>query len=312
MPPAGAALGRVPVTAIGNLSMAAVCAHCVSGGYRALMTFSIVGRSADGKAVGVAVASKFLGVGAAVPAALVNVGAVATQSYANLAYRPQALALLGTGVDAEAALRGLIAADTGPVSHRQAGIVGMTGPGATFTGADCHDWAGGVAGDGFAAQGNMLTGPGVVSSMAETWRASPGALPYRLLAALHAGDQAGGDRRGRQSAALLVVSAGRGYGGTSDVWADLRVDDHPDPVAELGRLLAMHSLYFESPDPESLIPLAGEVAAEVRSRLASAGFPGTDLDEELSSWAGVENLEMRVVAGAIDPLVLAHLRTITS
>ncbi|MEU4557680.1 DUF1028 domain-containing protein [Actinoplanes sp. NPDC023936] len=272
------------------------------------MTFSIVGRSADGAAVGVAVASKFLGVGAAVPAALVNVGAVATQSYANLAYRPQALALLGTGVDAESAVKGLIAADTGPVSHRQLGVVGATGPGATFTGADCHAWAGGAAGDGYAAQGNMLAGPEVIASMERAWLSSSEALPYRLLAALRAGDQAGGDRRGRQSAALLVVSEGRGYGGTSDVWADLRVDDHPDPVAELGRLLEMHSLYFESPDPASLLSLAGEVAEEVRSRLAAAGFTGADLDEELASWAGVENLEMRVVTGAIDPLVLAHLR----
>jgi uncharacterized Ntn-hydrolase superfamily protein len=275
------------------------------------MTFSIVGRSADGAAIGVAVASKFLGVGAAVPAALANVGAVATQSYANLAYRPQALALLSTGVGAEAALRGLIAADTGPVPQRQAGIVGVSGPGATFTGPDCHDWAGGVAGDGYAAQGNMLTGPDVIASMERTWLATAGALPYRLLAALRAGDRAGGDRRGRQSAALLVVSPGRGYGGTSDVWADLRVDDHPDPVAELERLLAMHSLYFESPEPESLLRLDGEVAAEVRARLASAGFEGDDLDAELASWAGVENLEMRVAEGAIDPLVLAHLRSVT-
>ncbi|MEU8243715.1 DUF1028 domain-containing protein [Actinoplanes missouriensis] len=272
------------------------------------MTFSIVGRSDDGAAIGVAVASKFLGVGAAVPAALVNVGAVATQSYANLAYRPQALALLGTGVDAESAVKGLIAADSGPVSHRQLGVVGASGPGATFTGTDCHAWAGGVAGEGYAAQGNMLAGPEVIASMERAWLSSSDALPQRLLAALRAGDQAGGDRRGRQSAALLVVSEGRGYGGTSDVWADLRVDDHPDPVAELGRLLEMHSLYFESPDPATLLTLEGAVAEEVRSRLAAAGFTGADLDEELASWAGVENLEMRVVTGAIDPLVLAHLR----
>ncbi|WP_433825287.1 DUF1028 domain-containing protein [Actinoplanes sp. CA-015351] len=288
--------------------MAAVCAPSVSGRYRAAMTFSIVGRSDDGKAVGVAVASKFLGVGAAVPAALANVGAVATQSYANLAYRPQALALLGTGVPASSVLAGLIAADDGPVPHRQAGVVGMTGPGATFTGADCHDWAGGAAGDGYAAQGNMLAGPSVIAGMEQTWLGSGGALPYRLLAALRAGDQAGGDRRGRQSAALLVVSPGRGYGGTSDVWVDLRVDDHADPVAELGRLLAMHSLYFESPEPSSLIALTGVVAEEVRTRLDAAGFAGEDLDESLASWAGVENLEMRVVKGSIDPLVLAHLR----
>ena len=274
------------------------------------MTFSIVARSAYGKALGVAVASKFLGVGAAVPAALAGVGAVATQSYANLAYRPQALALLGTGVAAPEVVRGLIAADDGPVGHRQVGVVGPSGPGATFTGEDCHGWAGGAAGDGYAAQGNMLAGPEVVGDMESAWlaHADEPRLPYRLLAALRAGDRAGGDRRGRQSAALLVVSPRRGYGGTSDVWVDLRVDDHPDPVGELDRLLQMHSLYFESPEPSTLLPLEGDLAAEVRDRLGTAGHEDADLDEALASWAGVENLEMRVVAGSIDPLVLQHLR----
>ena len=275
------------------------------------MTFSIVARSADGLAVGVAVASKFLGVGAAVPAALAGVGAVATQSYANLAYRPQALALLGTGVRATEALRGLIAADSGPVPHRQAGVVGTSGDGATFTGGSCHPWAGGVAGDGYAIQGNMLAGPQVVDGMEVAWQASAGEgrLAYRLLAALRAGDRAGGDRRGRQSAALLVAAEGMGYGGTSDVWVDLRVDDHPDPVAEMGRLLEMHSLYFERPDPATLIPLTGPVAEEVRALLAKAGHTDDDLDAALADWAGIANLEERLVAGAIDPLVLDQLRT---
>ncbi|WP_041832526.1 DUF1028 domain-containing protein [Actinoplanes sp. N902-109] len=270
------------------------------------MTFSIVARSADGTALGVAVASKFLGVGAAVPAALADVGAVATQSYANLAYRPQALALLGTGVAAPEAVAALLAGDAGPVDHRQVGVVGPAGPGATFTGAACHDWAGGAAGDGFAIQGNMLAGPQVVAEMQAAWlgNADQHRLAYRLLAALRAGDEAGGDRRGRQSAALLVVSKGMGYGGTSDVVVDLRVDDHPAPVTELTRLLEMHSLYFERPDPATLIALDGDVAEEVRARLAADG----DLDEALASWAGVENLEERVVPGFIDPLVLAHLR----
>jgi uncharacterized Ntn-hydrolase superfamily protein len=274
------------------------------------MTFSIVARSADGQAHGVAVASKFLGVGAAVPAALVDVGAVATQSYANLAYRPQALALLGTGITAERTVRALIAADDGPVAQRQVGVVGPVGDGATFTGDECHAWAGGSAGDGFAVQGNMLAGPQVVDGMAVAWQASVGEarLAYRLLAALRAGDRAGGDRRGRQSAALYVVSRGMGYGGTSDVWVDLRVDDHPDPVAELGRLLEMHSLYFERPDPATLIPLTGVIAEEVRELLDRAGHKQTDLDEALADWAGIENLEERLVAGAVDPLVLDQLR----
>ncbi len=278
------------------------------------MTFSIVGRSADGRALGVAVASKFLGVGAAVPAALADVGAVATQSYANLAYRPQALALLGTGVAAPETVAALIAGDAGPVDHRQVGVVGPAGDGATFTGEACHAWAGGTAGDGYAIQGNMLAGPQVVADMRAAWLAGTATerLAYRLLDALRAGDDAGGDRRGRQSAALLVVAKGMGYGGTSDVLVDLRVDDHPAPVAELTRLLGLHSLYFERPDPATLLPLSGELGDEVRERLAAAGHeaaPGAAaLDEALASWAGVENLEERIVPGAIDPLVLAQLR----
>ena len=281
------------------------------------MTFSIVARSADGTALGVAVASKFLGAGAAVPAALADVGAVATQSYANLAYRPQALALLGTGVAAAETVRALIAADAGPVAHRQVGVVGAAGDGATFTGEACHDWAGGAAGDGYAIQGNMLAGPRVVDGMRAAWLAEAGnpRLAYRLLAALRAGDGAGGDRRGRQSAALLVVAKGMGYGGTSDVVVDLRVDDHPDPVTELARLMELHSLYFERPDPATLIPLDSPVGAEVRSRLVGAGHPSgpaiAELDEALASWAGIANLEERIVPGAIDPLVLAQLRAAT-
>ena len=278
------------------------------------MTFSIVARSADGRALGVAVASKFLAAGAAVPAALADVGAVATQSYANLAYRPQALALLGTGLTATDTVRALIAGDAGLVDHRQVGVVGAAGDGATFTGPACHDWAGGVAGDGYAIQGNMLAGPAVVADMETLWRnaADQPQLAYRLLAALRAGDRAGGDRRGRESAALLVVAKGMGYGGGSDVWVDLRVDDHPDPVPELGRLLELHSLYFGRPDPAKLLELAGPVGAEVRERLAAAGHPAgpapAELDEALASWAGIANLEERLVPGAIDPLVLDQLR----
>jgi uncharacterized Ntn-hydrolase superfamily protein len=272
------------------------------------MTFSIVARSPDASALGVAVASRFLGVGAAVPAALAGVGAVATQSLANLAYRPQALALLGTGVAAAQTVAGLIAADDGPVTQRQVGVVGMTGAGASHTGIDCFPWAGGVAGDGYAIQGNMLAGPQVIEAMEAAWRASAGPLPGRLLAVLTAGDAAGGDRRGRQSAALLVVSPGRGYEGTSDVWCDLRVDDHTDPLKELFRLFDQHTFYFERPDPATLIPLTATVADEVRSRL---GVVTGDLDEALAAWGEVENLEMRMVPGAIDPLVLAHLRATT-
>jgi uncharacterized Ntn-hydrolase superfamily protein len=276
------------------------------------MTFSIVARSADGLSHGVAVASRFLAVGAAVPAAEAQVGALATQSYANLAYRPQGLALLRTGVAATEVVAGLIAADPGR-AQRQVGVVGTAGRGATYTGTGCHDWAGGVAGDGYAIQGNILSGPRVVAELERAWLASdPGApLGQRLLAGLTAGDRAGGDRRGRQSAALLVVARGQGYGGTSDVVADLRVDDHADPVLELSRLLDLHSLYFDKPDPATLLDLAGMVAEEVSGRLAALGYSGADLDATLASWAGVANLEERLVPGRIDPLVLAHLRDTT-
>jgi uncharacterized Ntn-hydrolase superfamily protein len=278
------------------------------------MTFSIVARSTDGSAYGVAVASKFLAVGAAVPAAEAAVGALATQSYANLAYRPQGLALLRTGVSAADVVAGLTAADGGR-AQRQLGVVGPDGDGATFTGESCHAWAGGVAGDGYAIQGNILTGPEVVAAMEAAWlgAATEPRLARRLLAALRAGDEAGGDRRGRQSAAVLVVAPKQGYGGTSDVVVDLRTDDHTDPVGELTRLLDLHTLYFDKPAPESLLDLVGPLAEEVSGKLAALGHPPADdtpaaLDAALATWAGIENLEERIVAGQIDPLVLEHLR----
>jgi uncharacterized Ntn-hydrolase superfamily protein len=181
-----------------------------------------------------------------------------------------------------------------------------------------------VAGDGYAIQGNILAGPQVVDEMRAAWLSAdegPGGggpsgepgLARRLLAALRAGDAAGGDRRGRQSAALLVVAKDMGYGGTSDVLVDLRVDDHPDPVGELARLLDLHTLYFERPDPDTLVELTGSLADEVRGLLAATGHPAGDgaarsLDAALASWAGVQNLEERLAEGRIDPLVLAQLR----
>ena len=266
------------------------------------MTFSIVARSADGAQWGVAVASKFLAVGAAVPAAAFGVGAVATQAAANLRYRPDGLALLAEGRGAQEVLDALTGADDGR-DERQAGIVDRDGGAATFTGPGCHPWAGGRTGDGWAVQGNILTGPEVVDAMAEAFEASTGPLAHRLVAALTAGDAAGGDRRGKQSAALYVVSEGGGYGGGSDVLVDVRVDDHPEPVGELARLLDLYDLYFGK--PESTLPLEGDLATEVARRLARLGHPSLD------SWAGVENYEERMVDGAIDPVVLAKLREAT-
>lgn len=273
------------------------------------MTYSIVARAGD--AFGVAVASRFLAVGAVVPAAEVTVGAIATQSYANVAYRPQGLTLLRTGVTAADVVAGLTAADPDR-DRRQLGVVGASGPGATFTGAGCHEWAGGEAGDGWAVQGNLLTGPQVVTAMRDTWLASDPEQPlaHRLLAALRAGEAAGGDRRGRQSAALLVVAPGQGYGG-SDTQVDLRVDDHPQPLTELGRLLDLHELLFAP--ATTRYELTGPVAAEVRQLLTRLGHSPADesaraLDAALTDWAEVENLEERVMPGMIDLRVLAHLR----
>jgi uncharacterized Ntn-hydrolase superfamily protein len=264
------------------------------------MTFSIVARS--GRAFGIAVASKFLSVGAVVPAADAEAGALATQAEANLRFRPQGLALLRTGLRPEEVVAGLVATDSAH-AHRQIGVVGREGAGATFTGEECMDWAGGTAGDGYAIQGNILTGPEVVEEMEAAWLTSSHLeFGRRLLAALAAGDRAGGDRRGRQSAAVYVVAPGAGYGGRSDVACDLRVDDHADPVTELARLMDLHETLFGTPDPDALLDLTGALAEEVRERVTALGHPS------LEAWAGVENLENRLIPGKIDPVVLSHLR----
>jgi uncharacterized Ntn-hydrolase superfamily protein len=271
------------------------------------MTFSIV--ATDGMAWGVAVASKFLAVGCAVPAATAGVGAIATQSYANLAYRPDGLQLLRDGNSAQETLDTLTAADAGR-SQRQAGVVDRDGNAATYTGDDCHAWAGGRTGPSYAIQGNILAGPEVVDAMEQAWLATdPGqSLAQRLLTALIAGDEAGGDRRGRQSAALLVASTTGGYADSTDIAVDLRVDDSPTPVPELRRLLDLHDLYFGRADPATAEPLKGDLADEVRRRLASLGHSNDDLDAALADWAGVENFEERMLAGRIDPTVLDQLR----
>jgi uncharacterized Ntn-hydrolase superfamily protein len=268
------------------------------------MTFSVVGRQGD--AVGVAVASKFLAVGAMVPAARAGVGAVATQSYANLAYRADGLALLADGGTSRQVLDRLTAADEGR-DQRQAGVVGATGDGATFTGSGCHDWAGGRAGDGYAVQGNILTGPEVVEAMERAWQAGAGlTLERRLLAALAAGDEAGGDSRGRQSAALLVVRDGAGYGGNDDVAVDLRVDDHTDPVVELARLVDLNELYLTASTPEEQVPVDDALMIELESLAKAEG------KDSFRAWVGSENYEMRVGQGMrpawIDRRILAIIR----
>lgn len=269
------------------------------------MTFSIVARSADGESWGVAVASKFLAVGAAVPAARAGVGAIATQADANVAFKRSALVGLGDGAIAAVVLAGLLADDDGR-DHRQVGIVDASGAAASHTGSACIAWAGGLTGEGVAIQGNCLAGEEVVVAMHAAWRDSDAAAPLgdRLLAALAAGDRAGGDRRGRQSAALLVVRDGAGYGGGDDIAADLRVDDHVDPVAELARLLALNDFYLTASTDGEKVAITPELLAELTAYATAHGHP------DFATLVGTENYEMRVAADLswIDVQVLDIVR----
>jgi uncharacterized Ntn-hydrolase superfamily protein len=273
------------------------------------MTFSIVARSADGESWGVAVASRFLAVGSAVPAAVAGVGAIATQADANVAYKGQALAHLDDGANASVALQRLIEDDPGR-DHRQVGIVDVDGAAASHTGHACLDWSGGVTGDGYAIQGNILAGEEVVLAMEAAWEISDDDAPLgrRLLAALTAGDDAGGDKRGRQSAALLVVREDAGYGGFDDIAVDLRVDDHEDPVTELARLLDLNDLYLTASTEEERIYLTPEQKHEVDEKVHALGFP------DLNAWVGTENYEMRAdPAGEwLDERILEILRNTTA
>jgi uncharacterized Ntn-hydrolase superfamily protein len=270
------------------------------------MTFSIVARSGD--AYGVAVASKFIAVGSVVPAVRLGVGAVATQAMAKVSYAGEALALLAAGTSAADAVAALTSADDRR-QDRQLGIVAASDQ-ATFTGHDCMDWAGGVHGgdrdSGYAIQGNILVGERVVLDMERTWLDNPHLLMApRLMKALLAGDHAGGDKRGRQSAALYAVAPGAGYDHCG-VLADLRVDDHPGAADELARLLDLHDLYFGS--AQTVLPLVGSLAKEVRRHLAALGRNQPDLHEALQDWAGEANFEMRMTPEGIDSRVLQALR----
>lgn len=231
-------------------------------GPRPVATFSIVARDPATGDLGVAVESKFLGVGAVVPRARADVGAVATQAWANTRWGPEGLALLGKGLSARRTLDLLVERDPGR-EYRQAGVVDATGRAATYTGREALDWAGGVTGDGYCCQGNILAGPEVVREMARAFETTEGPLAERLVAALAAGQAAGGDRRGRQSAALLVVRRGGGYSGFDDRMIDLRVDDHERPIEELGRLLDLHRQVFgTAPLPGASDGLVAEPPAE--------------------------------------------------
>lgn len=235
-------------------------------------TFSIVAHDANRGEWGVAVQSRFIAVGAVVPWARALVGAIATQALANVRYGPDGLALLEKGTSAEETVRKLTHADA-KHDHRQLGVVDAKGRAAAFTGKSCLDWAGHRVGEGFACQGNILFGSTVVEAMARSYETTPGDLPERLLAALAAGQREGGDRRGMQSAALLIVRAEGGYDAGSDRWVDVRVDDHPSPIEELKRVFKLYDLtMLTREDPATLVPLQGETAAAVQQELSVLGF----------------------------------------
>ncbi len=281
---------------------------------KAISTFSLVARDPETGDLGVVTASKFLAVGSAVPFAEANIAAIATQSYANTTFGPRCIAALKNNIPLSLIQKAF--AQTDPQhEQRQYGLVDAAGNSLSFTGAECHSWAGGQSGENYAAQGNLLTGPEVIESLLEAFFSSQEPLPERLMTALSAGDEAGGDKRGRQSAALLVVRDKGGYGGFNDRYIDLRVDDHPKPIPELRRLLAMQRLYFEQPLAENRLEIDADIARRLQLALKASGYlpePKANWDERcekaLRKLAGVENLEERMLEpGFVDKVVLEYL-----
>jgi uncharacterized Ntn-hydrolase superfamily protein len=271
------------------------------------MTYSIAAWDSD-KQWGVATQSRFLAVGSVVPWAAAEVGAIATQAYANPRYGPEGLELLRQGLSAREVVERLTAADEGR-DHRQLGVVDATGGSASFTGPECFDWAGGRTGDGYAAQGNILVSQATVDAIADAFETTAGKpLAERLLDSLDAGQAAGGDKRGQQSAALLIVERDGGYAGLSDVSIDVRTDDHAQPLTELRRLYEAHQAIFGETPKEEWLDVGAALADELRERLGRLGYTG-ELGDALDAWAGNANLEMRVDgADRIDPVVLEELR----
>lgn len=267
-----------------------------------LATFSIVAYDPGRGEWGAAVQSKFLAVGAVVSWARAGAGAVATQSLANMSYGPVGLEMMGAGQSAAETVRALTEAD-GDREHRQVGMIDRFGNAASFTGKSCFDWAGHHVGAGYACQGNILV-PGTVEAMAARFEAArqegAGELADWLVSALAAGQEAGGDRRGRQSAAVLVAREKGGYGGNNDRYMDLRVDDDPEPIQKLQKLVDLHHLYFGKVNPEDLIPISS-VTAELQEMLIRTGYytgKQTGVFDEvtrsaLKALVGTENLEER-------------------
>jgi uncharacterized Ntn-hydrolase superfamily protein len=271
-------------------------------------TFSIAACDLEAKQWGVATQSKFLGVGSVVPWAEPHVGALATQAFANPRYGPEGLALLREGLSADEVVRRLTAADESR-DHRQLGVVDSSGGSATYTGSECMEWAGGRTGPCYAAQGNILVSAETVDAIAETFeRTARDSLAERLLDCLDAAQAAGGDRRGQQAAALLVVERDAGYASLSDAVVDLRVDDHERPLEELRRIYGLHQEIFGKTPSEEWLDVDDGLAEELRGRLARLGYEG-ELRDAFFAWAGNENLEERVDGvERVDPVVLDELR----
>lgn len=277
-----------------------------------IATYSIVACDLASGQWGVAVQSKFLAVGSVVPWAEPHVGAIATQSYANPRYGPDGLALLREGRTAEEVVDALTAADEGR-EERQVGVVDSAGRAATFTGTACHEWAGGRTGEGYAAQGNILVSGATVDALSATFESNSHLeLGERLIECLAAAQAAGGDRRGQQSASLLVVEKDAGYAKLSDTIVDLRVDDHERPITELRRLHSLHEQLFGATPPEDWLDVDDELRGELLERLEKLGYDG-DLAKAFDAWAGTANLEERVQGVArVDPIVLEALRRATA
>jgi uncharacterized Ntn-hydrolase superfamily protein len=277
---------------------------------RPISTYSIVAVDPAAKQWGVAVQSKFLSVGSVVPWAEPEVGAIATQAYANPRYGPNGLQLLRGGLSAQEVVDKLTSEDEGR-DHRQLGVVDAEGRAATYTGKECLDWAGGRTGEGYAAQGNILVSSETVDAMTESFEGSSGPLAERLIDCLAAAQAAGGDSRGQQSSALLVVERDGGYARMSDVVVELRVEDHELPIEELRRIYALHDEIFGTTPREQWLDVDDTLAAELRERLAKLGYEG-ELEDAFTRWTGKENLEDRVDGiEQIDPVVLEALRSRT-
>lgn len=277
---------------------------------RTIATYSIAACDLDAGQWGVATQSKFLAVGSVVPWAEPRVGAIATQAYANPRYGSEGLGLLREGLSAEEVVQRLTAADEGR-DQRQLGVVDREGRSASFTGAECLEWAGGRTGPCYAAQGNILVSAATVDAIAETFESSTGTLAERLLDCLDAAQAAGGDRRGQQSAALLVVEQDGGYAKLSDTIVELRVEDHELPLEELRRLYRLHEALFGETPRDEWLTVDDALANELRQRLAKLGYDG-ELEDALNKWAGNANLEERVDGVAeIDPIVLDELRELS-